>query len=88
MTRSITIVNNSNWDGEDYVLKSNVEFGPGEMEVTLKPGEMRTLTPRKGQEISFDAVDSKEPEPFYKPIIEENRLGRKQILPRVKVSLE
>ena len=41
MTRSITIVNTSNWDGEDYLIGI-----PGvEGQVRIRPGESVTFTP-------------------------------------------
>ena len=43
MTRSITIVNTSNWDGEDYLIGI-----PGqEKQVRMRPGESVCFTPEQ-----------------------------------------
>ena len=45
MTRSITIVNTSNWDGEDYLIGI-----PGvEGQVRMRPGESVEFTPRRSR---------------------------------------
>lgn len=77
MTRSVTIVNTSSWDGEDYVIRTRIK---GVMEGAkwdarqLKPGESFAAYPDHF-DIQFEAVDSKTPEPFH--------LNDKQVFPRV-----
>ena len=65
MTRSVTIVNTSNWDGEDYIIrernKNNENATP--VETRIKPGESKQVSPDY-IDIEFEAADSKEPEPF------------------------
>ena len=70
MTRSITIVNSSNWDGEDYLVRQRQAHPGGDElndypwnEMTLKPGENITLCP-EGTDFEFMPTDSKIPEPF------------------------
>ena len=76
MTRSVTIVNTSNWDGENYLIKCR--FTPLDQEpkaweeTTLRPGESFRYIP-DAQELIIEPVDSKPPEPFY--------VNEKQVLP-------
>ena len=67
MTRSITIVNTSNWDGEDYkvISKDNrpVEHPMPDQVVILKPGDQTVIYPDT-HNIVFEKLESKEPEPF------------------------
>ena len=99
MTRSITIVNSSNWDGEDYIVRSSLEYdfpaGYRPAEYTeegrrLQPGESFTFTPKSSEDVlNFEPNNSKEIKPFYKPVIDSNKkLGRTQVLPVVRVTLE
>ena len=81
MTRSITIVNTSNWDGEDYEVEFDV-FGSTEVgcwgkrrKFTLKPGEYANIVPQGSGK--FTKVESKKPEPFM--------VNGRQILPTVAV---
>ena len=61
MTRSITIVNTSNWPNEDYVVTAG-SFGPQR----LKPGESMQVTgqPVQGIEILAQPADSDAPQEF------------------------
>ena len=104
MTRSITIVNTSNWDGEDYLIGI-----PGvEGQVRMRPGESVEFTPPQVQvmegealshacqPVELDAVEEKTPMPFYKDTVVEEfsswpKIGtrrREQVKPRVRVYIE
>ena len=64
MTRSITIVNTSNWDGEDWVVRTRNHSSEDKWEsMRLSPGQKMALNPQY-QEFSIDADNSKVPEPF------------------------
>ena len=58
MTRSVTIVNTSNWDGEDWIVKQR--FGPNKWdETTIKPGEaIRSMLGSPNWEVQVEAVES------------------------------
>ena len=89
MSRSITVVNTSNWAGEDYVLRTrskharqHAEESGGKMppwnEKTLKPGEMEKVYPEQ-QDFEFEPVTDKEA-----PFRLEGGEGRtKQVFPNV-----
>ena len=71
MTRSVTIVNTSNWDGEDYIVRTRFRHPGGDAlndhpweEKTLTPGESMTFSP-EAREHEFRSTNSKDPEPFY-----------------------
>ena len=102
MTRSITIVNTSNWDGEDYLIGV-----PGvEGQVRMRPGESVEFTPTQVMEggalsptcqpVELDAVEGKTPTPFHEDTIETRESSwpksgtrkRKQIFPKVRVYIE
>ena len=77
MTRSVTIVNTSNCDGEDYIIRTRIKGvveGAKWNARQLKPGESFVVYP-DGFAIQFEAVDSRKPEPFY--------LNGEQVFPRV-----
>ena len=77
MTRSLTVVNTSNWDGEEYLVKTRWKRGnpdAGWEETVLKPGEMKAVFP-ESMDIEFVEQESKKPEPFY--------LNGYQVLPSV-----
>ena len=61
MTRSITIVNTSNWPNEDYVVTAG-SFGP----LRLKPGESMEVTGNAVQALEMMAqpADSDAPQEF------------------------
>ena len=70
MTRSITIANSSNWDGEDYLIRTRQAHPGGDElndypwnEMTLKPGENTTLCP-EALDLEILPTDAKTPEPF------------------------
>ena len=80
MTRSVTIVNTSNWQHEDWLVRQRWVGGeePGEWEETrIKPGEMKTtMLGSENWEVEVVADTPQEPEPF--------RLsGKGQALPQV-----
>ena len=55
MTMSLTLVNTSNWDGEDYqVTDENSEIH------TIKPGEKVTFNPHKEVNILVSPIKDKE----------------------------
>ena len=104
MTRSITIVNTSNWDGEDYLIGI-----PGvEGQVRMRPGESVEFTPPQVQvsddgtlsptcqPVELDAVEGETPTPFEKDTVVEEfsswpKIGtrrREQVKPRVRVYIE
>ena len=55
MTQSLTIVNTSNWDGEDYLINQD---GYGPLAVTLKPGESEVVYPKEGYRLTVTPVTS------------------------------
>ena len=102
MTRSITIVNTSNWDGEDYLIGI-----PGlEDSIRMRPGESVEFTPTQVMQggalstvckpVQLDAVEGKTPTPFEEDTIETResswpKIGtrrREQVKPRVRVYFE
>ena len=104
MTRSITIVNTSNWDGEDYLIGI-----PGqENQVRMRPGESVCFTPAQVimegerlsptcQPVELDAVEGGTPTPFEQDTVEVFEGGkwpkvswrkRKQVFPKVRVTIE
>ena len=80
MTRSVTIVNTSNSDGEDWVVKERWVGGdePGPWnEKTIKPGEhVCSMLGSENWEVEVEAVEEKEPEAF-------RLTGRGQVFPQV-----
>ena len=74
MTRSVTIVNTSNWDGEDYIVSERIKNYPDAKptKTKIKPGQSVRVSPDHN-DIEFEAVDSKEPEAF--------RLNGQQVFP-------
>ena len=94
MTRSITIVNNSNWDHEDFIIHAKpdnkdeynrLNYLDGKK---IAPGEKLTFTPVKGYTISFEEVEEKKPEPFTVPTIDGWRKTKKQVVPVVSVDFK
>lgn len=88
MTASITIVNTSNWDGENFRITR--KHG-GESHV-LKPGESTELHPEHG---SDDPVDvqaqpefDKETRPIYAPGVTGRTRHNEQVFPKVRVTFE
>lgn len=80
MTHSITLVNTSNWDGENYKIT-----GVGPTEVTLRPGEKIEFVPNG--EVTFEQADVEPTTPFITPGIGEDSGRRKdiQVTPKVMV---
>ena len=56
MTRSITIVNTSNWDGEDYEVRFETVVGGVETVRILRPGERCSFNPAH-QKMTFVEKD-------------------------------
>lgn len=82
MTRSVTIVNTSNWDGEDWIVRQRYlgegeNASPGEWtKELLRPGEMTScMIGKPAWEVEVVAYNSKEPEPFM--------MNGEQVLPSV-----
>ena len=67
MTRSIAVVNMSNWDGEDYVLRTRFKGSDSAqwMTVALKPGESHTFCPDDSEFEVKGKTRDKPPEPFH-----------------------
>ena len=68
MTRSVTIVNTSNWDGEDYEIVERHAGAPHAKETVtrLRPGERVMVNPDYN-DIEFRAVgySDQRAQPFY-----------------------
>ena len=91
MTRSITIVNTSNWEHEDY--KVTVHGTP----YHLKPGSSIEVTPATANSIQVEEAEPKPAQPFYVPtsVARHTREGvsgvtrdDKQVFPKVVVTFE
>lgn len=93
MTMSLTLVNTSNWDGEEYIVKdANGGWADGkraELVKTIKPGESMVVYPDKdgGTNYKVEAVQYDE-RPFYIPEMQGVRLGKKQVQPKLTVTFE
>ena len=95
MTRSVTIVNTSNWANEDYIIYRERGVNLGEPAVgtspILKPGESYQYTPYEGvkEKVSIDASTERgKPMPFNKPELKEGKLVEKQVTLNVTVTFE
>ena len=77
MTRSLTIVNTSNWEHEDYVVRT--PHGA----VHLKPGQMTQFTPASFRPIHVSAAEPDVPEPFLEPQDD----YQCQLIPHVEVTM-
>ena len=75
MTRSVTIVNTSNWEHEDFTF----DFGEKHIPVTLKPGEQHTIHPYAPLTIKAEPVEEHASRPFV--------FGKLQLFPDVDVAL-
>lgn len=75
MTRSITIVNNSNWEHEDYAVVTPRGV------VYLKPGERTTFTPDNFANVAVQEVTPEKPEPFH------DRDEGVQLTPHIEVTM-
>lgn len=83
MTRSLTIVNSSNWEHEDYEFSipiTNPTAGPAKYKtVRLKPGEYIAYCPvTKTFTVSGEEKQDEKPVPFYVN-------GEGQVMPIVRV---
>ena len=63
MTRSVTIVNTSNWEHEDYIVHGYQGHYPDG--TRLRPGEHVCFTPTDGMTITLEGVAEKNAVPFY-----------------------
>ena len=65
MTRAVTIVNTSNWAGEDYrVVVRRESFPEWEEEYLLRPGDRCTVCPPEGGTIEY-IPEEETSEPYY-----------------------
>ena len=77
MTRSMMIVNTSNWEHEDY--KVTIKTDDGKIQtVLLKPSEFYRYYPHDGEVMSVEKIEDKEAVPYYLN-------GDYQVLPEVHV---
>ena len=83
MTRSVTITNTSNWDGEDYIFPD-----PYGKIVRIRPGESNTFTPPADYALTFEEAEGKTPEPFMAPGEKSGKRADKQVMPHVRVVFE
>ena len=77
MTRSITIINTSNWDGEDYELYMDYKHNPegvAPKKIVLKPGDSYSYNPAT-MAVGVEAVER---EGGINPF----RLNGKQVFPQ------
>ena len=83
MTRSITVTNTSNQQGEDYKYSGI----PNMADVTLKPGESFQFTPDcEFQGLQIEEVESMDPTPFNIPLVDKNGKRRdKHVGPSVAI---
>ena len=68
MTRSVTIVNTSNWEHEDVEV-NQIHLSAMDRTVRLKPGESMTVGPYDKVSVAvirIAPVEEKEPTPFKK----------------------
>ena len=93
MTRSITIVNTSNWQNEDYEIEVI-----GQEKRLLQPGESMQFTPASGltdqalqtgicEPVAIRKVGIIEPQPFRVPVGGVRRKDR-PVVPKVSVTFE
>ena len=90
MTASITIVNTSNWDGEDFRI---ARLEGSEL---LKPGDSVELHPHAEEDslnINIRKEFAKEPKPIHAPGVQSRQYGgtrrhNGQVFPKVSVTFE
>ena len=97
MTRSLTIVNTSNWEHEDYEIRlKNKQLKDEQLDtVRLKPGEQMAFQPDYVEVVSIHAIEEQDIKPFeeidmkheYKQYSKTIR-GTKQVIPKVTVTFE
>ena len=92
MTMSLTLVNTSNWEHEEYVIEGGkiAYIANGQLvdTVRLKPGEKVVIYPDKepGTAMRITAIQEDET-PFYAPCInKDGTLGKGQTWPEVSVT--
>ena len=81
MTRSITIVNTSNWDGEDYLIDPQDGYNKP---MALKPGELCQVYPKENgeqQPVVTPVTPRGKPAPFALKGIDS-----RQVVPRIEVA--
>lgn len=90
MTRSVTIVNTSNWDNEDYIITRKRTMDSDPETTTLKPGESLTISPGDKEVFGIEksVPEGKEPKPFSAPKVVGQRTKTVQLIPKVKVEFE
>ena len=86
MTRSVTIINTSNWENEDYII--NRENKDEHVPMVLRPGESYQFTPNIGERITFGESNVKEARPFHTPCVIGGILTERQVLPKVTVKID
>lgn len=77
MTMSLTLVNTSNWDNEDYEIEYVDQFG-NKGKGTIRPGEMVTICPSEKAPTVKAVPRHNQEVPFY--------MNGRQMFPRVDVS--
>ena len=89
MTRSVTIVNTSNWDNEDDIVKKE-GWHVKEEEIRLRPGETTTFTPKDGAPVVLaeSVPEGIEPTPIYRKATRNGKRDDGQVWPCVKVEFD
>ena len=91
MTASITIVNTSNWDGEDFRIRPRAGQTLGEG-TKLRPGESMVLHPGIESDGDMELSLQKDFVELTKPIHAPGVIGRTrhdgQVCPKVRVTFE
>lgn len=89
MTRSVTIVNTSNWDNEDYMVEK-LSFDNKREKIRLRPGEMVTFTPKNGEDVRIteSVPEGKEIEPIYRTATRAGKRDDGQVWPCVEVTFD
>ena len=86
MTRQVTIVNTSNWKGEDMLVSGEY---PGDKEIRLKPGETHTYHMlADDRAIDVRSETQKKSEPFMNTTAGLNKDEKVQHVPVVSVELK
>ncbi len=87
MTKSVTIVNTSNWEGENIQFKiPDPTSYAGFRYVTLRPGKTLELGPSNFGVIEVIDKPDEVTKPFYKP--QEPLPPPKQVFPQVEVKFK
>ena len=92
MTRSVTIVNTSNWENEDYIILTKRVSDGVEVDHIVKPGESFEWTPMYNSDIELAEYGEKDAVPFYNNQVDYSTgvplLSKKQVFPTVIVEFE